>query len=203
MGLVRARRERKARALGHNSARPPPGQSVTEKWPVLHTGAVPRSDLDTWTLRVFGEIGGPIELTYAELRALPRTEVVLDIHCVTGWSRLGTRFAGVSWRDLAELAPPLPAARYVVAHAEHGYTANVPLATLARSDALLAWEADGEPLTPDHGWPLRLVVPGRYFWKSAKWLRALELTGDDRPGFWERRGYHNDADPFLQQRYAF
>jgi DMSO/TMAO reductase YedYZ molybdopterin-dependent catalytic subunit len=152
---------------------------------------------------VHGEVEAPIVLSYAELQALPQTDVTLDIHCVTRWSRFDVLFRGVRWRELASLARPTSAARFAVAHAEHGYTTNVPLAALEDPRALLAWEADGEPLTPEHGWPLRLIVPDRYFWKSAKWLRAIELTAVDRPGFWERYGYHNDADPFREQRYGF
>jgi DMSO/TMAO reductase YedYZ molybdopterin-dependent catalytic subunit len=152
---------------------------------------------------VHGEVEAPIVLSYAELQALPQTDVTLDIHCVTRWSRFDVPFRGVRWRELASLARPTSAARFAVAHAEHGYTTNVPLAALEDPRALLAWEADGEPLTPEHGWPLRLIVPDRYFWKSAKWLRAIELTAVDRPGFWERYGYHNEADPFREQRYGF
>jgi DMSO/TMAO reductase YedYZ molybdopterin-dependent catalytic subunit len=152
---------------------------------------------------VHGEVEAPIVLSYAELQALPQTDVTLDIHCVTRWSRFDVPFRGVRWRELASLARPTSAARFAVAHAEHGYTTNVPVAALEDPRALLAWEADGEPLTPEHGWPLRLIVPDRYFWKSAKWLRAIELTAVDRPGFWERYGYHNEADPFREQRYGF
>jgi DMSO/TMAO reductase YedYZ molybdopterin-dependent catalytic subunit len=126
-----------------------------------------------------------------------------DIHCVTRWSRFDVTFEGVHWRALEELVKPLPAARFVVAHAEEGYTANVPISFLRDPLSLLATHADGEPLAPEHGGPLRLVIPRKYFWKSAKWLRGIELTADDRPGFWERLGYHNDADPFEEERYGF
>jgi DMSO/TMAO reductase YedYZ molybdopterin-dependent catalytic subunit len=122
---------------------------------------------------------------------------------VTRWSRFDTSFRGVHWREIAKLVKPLPEARFVVAHSDQEFTANVPLAALEDEDSLVAWEADGEPLAPDHGWPLRLVVPSRYFWKSAKWLRGLELLHKDRPGFWERYGYHNDADYWKEQRYGF
>ena len=142
-------------------------------------------------------------LSWDELRALPSTEVTLDIHCVTRWSRFDTTFRGVHWRELAALVRPRASARFVVAHAEQGFTSNVPLSFLEADDALLAYEADGEPLTPEHGWPLRLVVPRKYFWKSAKWLRGIELLADDQPGFWERYDYHNDADYWLEQRYGF
>jgi DMSO/TMAO reductase YedYZ molybdopterin-dependent catalytic subunit len=201
--VFRARAERKVRDAGYDPARLPPGQYLTDKWPVLHAGEVPQVDLATWTFRVFGEVGQEIELSWAELNELPRTANVQDIHCVTRWSRFDTAFAGVHWRELARLAQPEPTARFVVAHAEHGFTSNVPVASIEADEALLATHADGEPLTPDHGAPLRLVVPGKYFWKSAKWLRALELTAVDQPGFWERYGYHNDADPWKEERYGF
>ena len=201
--MFRSKAEQKVIDAGYDPARLPPGQYLTEKWPVLHAGSVPRIDLATWNLRVFGEVDNPITLSWDELSALPATEITTDIHCVTRWSRFDARFKGVHWRDLAELCRPRPAARYVVAHAEQGFTANVPLEALEDPNALVVSEADGEPLTPDHGWPLRLVVPTKYFWKSAKWLRGLELTADDRPGFWERYGYHNDADYWREQRYNF
>jgi DMSO/TMAO reductase YedYZ molybdopterin-dependent catalytic subunit len=188
---------------GYDPARLPPGQYLTEKWPVLHAGTVPRTDLATWDFRVFGEFDEPLTLTWDEFKALPSTEITMDIHCVTRWSRFDTSFRGVHWRELARLVKPKPGARYVVAHAEQEFTANVPLTAIEDDQALLAYEADGEPLTPEHGWPLRLVVPHRYFWKSAKWLRGLELRYTDKPGFWERYGYHNDADFSKEQRYGF
>jgi DMSO/TMAO reductase YedYZ molybdopterin-dependent catalytic subunit len=170
---------------------------------VLHAGSVPRVDLATWDFTVSGQVEEPVTLTWDELRALPATEITIDIHCVTRWSRFDTSFRGVHWRDLAELVRPRPTARFVLAHAEQGFTSNVPLAAIEDENALLAYEADGDPLTPEHGWPLRLVVPSRYFWKSAKWLRGLELRSTDQPGFWERYGYHNDADFWSEQRYGF
>jgi DMSO/TMAO reductase YedYZ molybdopterin-dependent catalytic subunit len=203
MPLFRGKAEQKLIERGLDPARLPPGQYLTEKWPVLHAGSVPTVDLATWDFRVCGEVENPISLSYDELRSLPQTEVTTDIHCVTRWSRFDTSFRGVHWRDLAELVRPRETARFVVAHAEQGFTSNVPLEALDDENALVAWEADGEPLTPDHGWPLRLVVPSRYFWKSAKWLRALELLDHDQPGFWERYGYHNEADYRREQRYGF
>jgi DMSO/TMAO reductase YedYZ molybdopterin-dependent catalytic subunit len=201
--VFRSRAEKKVRDAGYDPARLPPGQYLTEKWPVLHAGSVPRTDLATWDFKVWGQVEEPLTLTWDELTSLPATEITLDIHCVTRWSRFDTSFRGVHWRELAERVRPKPTARFVVAHAEQGFTANVPLAAIEDDDALLAYEADGEPLTPDHGWPLRLVVPNRYFWKSAKWLRGLELCSTDQPGFWERYGYHNDADFMQEQRYGF
>jgi len=203
VSIFRSRAEKKLVERGLDPARLPPGQYLTEKWPVLHAGSVPRTDLATWDFKVFGEVESPITLTYEELHALPQTEVTIDIHCVTRWSRFDTSFRGVHWRELAKLVEPKPTARFVVAHAEQGFTSNVPLEALEDDSALIAWEADGEPLEPEHGWPLRLVVPSRYFWKSAKWLRGLELVATDQPGFWERYGYHNDADYWEEQRYSF
>ena len=201
--LFRTKAEQKVAELGYEPARLPPGQYLTEKWPILHAGSVPKTDLATWDLRVWGEVETPIRLSWDELKALPSTEITIDIHCVTRWSRFDTSFRGVHWSELAKLAQPKPSARFVVAHAEQGFTANVPLPALEDDHALLAYEADREPLTPDHGWPLRLVIPKKYFWKSAKWLRGIELLDHDQPGFWERYGYHNDADYWKEQRYGF
>jgi DMSO/TMAO reductase YedYZ molybdopterin-dependent catalytic subunit len=203
MVLFRSKAEQKVREAGYDPARLPPGQYLTEKWPVLHAGDVPRTDLAKWDFRIWGEVEQPLRLTWDEFSRLPTTEVTLDIHCVTRWSRFDASFRGVHWRELARLVEPSANARHVVAHAEQGFTANVPLDSLEDDQALLAFEADGEPLTPEHGWPLRLVIPHKYFWKSAKWLRGLELRADDQPGFWERYGYHNEADYWKEERYAF
>jgi DMSO/TMAO reductase YedYZ molybdopterin-dependent catalytic subunit len=203
MPLFRSKAEQKLVERGLDPARLPPGQYLTEKWPVLHAGSVPDTDLATWDFRVFGEVERPLTLTWAELQALPAREITVDIHCVTRWSRFDASFRGVHWSELEKLVEPKPYARFVVAHAEQGFTSNVPLEALEDKSALIAYEADGEPLTPDHGWPLRLVVPSRYFWKSAKWLRGLELRTTDQPGFWERYGYHNDADYWKEERYGF
>jgi DMSO/TMAO reductase YedYZ molybdopterin-dependent catalytic subunit len=201
--VFRSRAERKVAELGYDPARLPPGQHLTEKWPVLHAGTVPHTDLATWTFRVFGEVEEELELSWEEFDELPRTENVQDIHCVTRWSRFDTQFEGVHWRELELIARPKPTARFAIAHAEQGFTSNVPISFLRDEDALLATHADGDRLTPEHGWPLRLVIPGKYFWKSAKWLRAIELSAVDKPGFWERYGYHNDADPWREERYGF
>ena len=203
MPLFRSKAEQKLVERGLDPARLPPGQYLTEKWPVLHAGSVPKTDLATWDFQVFGEVERPLTLTWDELQHLPSSEITTDIHCVTRWSRFDASFRGVHWRELAKLAGPKPNARFVVAHAEQGFTSNLPLEALEADDALIAYEADGEPLAPEHGWPLRLVVPSRYFWKSAKWLRGLELRTTDQPGFWERYGYHNDADYWKEERYGF
>jgi DMSO/TMAO reductase YedYZ molybdopterin-dependent catalytic subunit len=201
--MFRAAAERKVRAAGYDPERLPPGQYLTEKWPVLHAGEIPHVDLASWTLRVFGAVEEEVTLDWDAFNALPRTENVQDIHCVTRWSRFDAEFEGVHWRELANLCRPRPEARFVIAHAEHDFTTNVPLASLEDERALLATHADGAPLAVEHGGPMRLVVPGTYFWKSAKWLRAIELSPVDRLGFWERYGYHNDADPWQEQRYSF
>ena len=180
----------------------PPGQYRTEKFPVLHYGSVPKADLASWDFRVYGEVDSPFTLTWAEFKALPRKTVATDIHCVTRWTRLDTTWEGVPIRHVLELAQVRPTATHVVSHAEQGYTANLPLSVLDDDDVLLADTFDGEPLEPEHGYPLRLVVPKRYFWKSSKWLRGLEFLDHDQLGFWERYGYNNDADPWKEERYS-
>ena len=203
MPLFRSKAEAKVREAGYDPARLPPRQYYTEKWPVLHAGEVPDVDIAAWRLAVTGEVDEPLSLSYDELRALPSREVTTDIHCVTRWSRFDARFKGVHWSELAKLCRPKPTAHFAIAHAEHGFTANVPLAALEDEHALVVYEADGEPLTPEHGRPVRLVIPSRYFWKSAKWLTGIELSSIDKPGFWERYGYHNEADYWQEQRYGF
>jgi DMSO/TMAO reductase YedYZ molybdopterin-dependent catalytic subunit len=191
-------RERSAQA---ERDRLPPGQFVTNGWPVLHYGGVPKFDPQTWDFRVWGLVERPIRLSYDEFRALPVVEVVCDVHCVTRWSKLGMRWEGVPMRHVLDLVHPLPEARFAIAHAEAGFTTNLPVEAIMDDDVLLAYRADGHDLTPEHGWPLRLLVPKRYFWKSAKWLRGLEFTAEDHPGFWEQNGYNNSADPWKEERY--
>jgi DMSO/TMAO reductase YedYZ molybdopterin-dependent catalytic subunit len=201
--MFRSKAEKKVMELGYDPARLPQGEYLTEKWPVLHAGSLPHIDLARWEFRVWGEVETPLTLRWAQFSALPTVEVTQDIHCVTRWSRFDATFTGVPWSTIRELVVPRPSARYAIAHAEHEYTANVPASSLDLEGAMLATHADGEPLTLEHGWPMRLIVPGKYFWKSAKWLRGIELSTSDKPGFWERYGYHNDADPLHEQRYAF
>jgi DMSO/TMAO reductase YedYZ molybdopterin-dependent catalytic subunit len=183
-------------------ARVPPGQYVTPKWPVLHYGSVPRTDLATWDFKVWGEIDNPFSFTWNEFKQMPRKSVHCDIHCVTRWSRLDMDFSGVPIRHILERAQLKPGAHFVLAHCEQGYTANLPLSVLDDDDVLLADEANGEPLEPEHGYPLRLVVPKRYFWKSAKWIRGLQFLSQDMLGFWERYGYNNNADPWKEERFS-
>ena len=180
----------------------PPGQVKTDKWPVLHYGQVPRVDLAAWDFKVYGLVAQPQRWTWDEFEALPRVQVRSDIHCVTRWSRYDNLWEGVSLREVLHRAGPTPEAHFALIHAEQGFTTNLPLEELANDDVLLADTHDGAPLTPDHGWPLRLVVPRRYFWKSAKWIRSIELSATDRPGFWEQNGYHNEADPWREERFS-
>jgi DMSO/TMAO reductase YedYZ molybdopterin-dependent catalytic subunit len=182
--------------------RTPPGQYLTEKWPVLHYGSVPSTNLASWDFRVWGEVEQPFSFTWAEYKAMPRKAVHTDIHCVTRWSRLDVDFEGVPIQHILERAQLKPSARFVLAHCEQGYTANLPLERLDDDDVLLCDTADGAPLTPDHGYPLRLLVPKRYLWKSAKWVKDIIFIDKDRLGFWEVRGYHNRADPWLEERFS-
>jgi DMSO/TMAO reductase YedYZ molybdopterin-dependent catalytic subunit len=180
----------------------PPGQYRTEKFPVLHYGSVPKIDLATWDFKVYGLVDSPFTLTWQQFRELPRKTVATDIHCVTRWTKLDTTWEGVPIQHVLELAQLRPSVSHVLAHSEQGYTANLPLSILDDDDVLLADTFDGQPLEPEHGYPLRLLVPKRYFWKSAKWLRGLEFLDHDQLGFWERYGYHNDADPWKEERYS-
>jgi DMSO/TMAO reductase YedYZ molybdopterin-dependent catalytic subunit len=181
----------------------PPGQSLTEKFPVLHYGPVPNyPDLSQWDLRVFGLVEEEKSFSFEDIVALPRTQVTADIHCVTRWSKVDTVWEGVLLRDFFQYVKIGPDAKFVIAHCEYGYTTNLPLEAMLDDNVLLAYHFDGKPLGPDHGYPLRTFVPGRYFWKSAKWLRGLELSAEDKLGFWEQAGYHNKADPWLEQRFS-
>lgn len=186
--------------------RVPPGQYVTEKFPVLHYGDVPAyANLEaTWDFRVFGALQTPQTFSYTDFRALPTVTIEnIDIHCVTRWSKLATRWTGVRFTELLRHISPLNSdAAFVLAHSEGNYTANLPLEVLMDDDVLLAYQFDGAELAPEHGYPLRLLVPKKYFWKSAKWLRGLEFLTQDQLGFWERYGYSNHADPWLEERYA-
>lgn len=185
----------------NDDARVPPGQFVTEKFPVLHYGSTPiYANLDKWDFRVFGLVEEPLRLTWQQLMQLPRATQTVDIHCVTRWSKLDTTWTGIPWRELMKIIKVKPEATHVMAHCEHGFTANLSLEVLDDDDTMLAFEYDGQPLEPDHGYPLRLLVPKRYFWKSAKWLRGVEFMAEDRAGFWERNGYHMEGDPWREER---
>ncbi|MEX0985053.1 MAG: molybdopterin-dependent oxidoreductase [Actinomycetota bacterium] len=185
------------------AARVPPGNRLVKTWPVLHFGSVPRFDGVTWDLQVRGSVANPFTLSYDELRALPTARIDADMHCVTGWTTLDNTWEGVPFGAIRDMASPSPEAAWVIAHGANGYTSNLSLAAMDEDDVLLAWRNHGEDLSPDHGWPLRLVVPKRYAWKSAKWLTALEFTDKNRRGFWEERGYHVHAEPFAEERYSY
>lgn len=191
----------------------PPGQLLTERFPVLHYGPVPHTEFEDWVFMVWGEVETPLRLNWAEFNALPRTRVRMDLHCVTTWSKLDTEWEGVHLRTLLEtgLVKPLPGASYVIQHAELGFTANLPLDLMLQENFLLATHYNGQRLSPQHGYPLRGVcgaIPGRtdlrdlYLWKGAKWLRGLEFSSSDQLGFWEQAGYHNTGNVWLEQRRA-
>lgn len=184
------------------AGRVPPGNHLAKGWPVLHYSPAPQFDESTWDFKVTGLCGDPFTLSYAELKALPNTTLTADFHCVTGWSALDFAWTGVSFRTLAEMAHPAPEAKWVTAHCEYGYTSNLSLEAMMDDDVLVAWAKDGQDIEVDHGFPLRLVVPKRYAWKSAKWLRGLEFTEQNVRGFWEVRGYHIHADPWTEERYS-
>ena len=187
---------------GIDASRLPPGQYLTQRFPVLHVGDVTTYKPGEWSLQVFGLVANGFTLSLDELRELPSTTITTDIHCVTKWSKFDTSWRGVRVRDLFTRAAASTDATHVMGHAEQGYTANLPLADLMGDNALVAYEYDGEEIEPIHGGPVRLVVPHLYFWKSPKWLRGLELRSSDALGFWERNGYHMYGDPFLEQRFS-
>jgi DMSO/TMAO reductase YedYZ molybdopterin-dependent catalytic subunit len=183
--------------------RVPPGQRLVKGWPVLHYGPIPTFDEATWDFEISGSVDNPISLTYAELKALGPADVHADMHCVTGWSTLDNEWTGIPFRVLVEKAKPKPDAKWVITHCDYGYTSDLSLQAMLDDDVLVAWAHNGEPLAPEHGFPLRLVVPKRYAWKSAKWLRGLEFAEQNKRGFWEVRGYHVHADPWREERYSY
>jgi DMSO/TMAO reductase YedYZ molybdopterin-dependent catalytic subunit len=197
-GSERKQLERAMREAG----RLPPGQSATLKWPVLHEGGVPRFEPQTWDFRVTGLVEAPVRLRWSDFAALPMKEVVADMHCVTRWSRFDVRWEGVPFTEVMKLVRARPGADFAMVHGENGYTSNVPLADLMRPTTLFALKHNGEPLPAEHGYPVRLVVPHLYAWKSVKWVRGLELMEHDAPGFWEQNGYHIYGDPFREQRFS-
>lgn len=196
--LGRRKQEEEMRKAG----RLPPGQTLTNKFPVLTYGPNPKFDPATWTFRVFGEVERELSWTWDEFLKLPTVKITCDIHCVTRWSKFDTVWEGVPFKHIAELAGMKPSAKHIIAHCDLGYTTNVPVEDMMRDNVLLAYKYDGEFLDPDHGAPLRTLVPHLYFWKSAKFLRALEFSPVDKPGFWEQAGYHNYGDPFKEQRHG-
>jgi DMSO/TMAO reductase YedYZ molybdopterin-dependent catalytic subunit len=199
LSFLRRRPSERERSLGD---RLPPGQYLSEKWPVLHYGSTPRVDLATWDFRIDGLVDRSLRLSYAELQQLPRTELQADIHCVTRWSLFDSTWGGIRISELLKLVQVDPSATHVLVHAEHGYTTNLSLDDFLRPENMLVDTRNGEPISPEHGWPLRLFVPHLYFWKSAKWVRGFEFLSRDRPGFWESYGYHNHGDPWREERYG-
>lgn len=185
-----------------SEGRLPAGQSLTNKFPVLTYGPNPKFDPNTWDIKVFGEVEKEMRWSWAEFLQIPTVTITCDIHCVTRWSKFDTLWEGVPFTEFIKLFGVKPTAKYVIAHCDYGYTTNLPLETMLEDDVLLAYKYDGKWLEPDHGAPVRTLVPKRYFWKSAKFLRALEFSPVDKPGFWEQAGYHNDGDPFKEERYG-
>jgi DMSO/TMAO reductase YedYZ molybdopterin-dependent catalytic subunit len=200
-GLFSGDERRKKEREMHAARRLPPGQSLTLKWPVLHYGSVPEFDPAKWGFRIWGEVEAAVRWSWSEFGALPRIESVSDFHCVTRWSRFDNRWKGVAFREILKQVKPTAEASHVLVHAGQGFTANVPLADLDRDDVLLATHHDGQPLSLDHGYPLRLIVPHLYAWKSVKWVKGLEFLNHDVAGFWEKNGYHMYGDPFKEQRF--
>ena len=188
----------------NRDGRTPPGQFLSERFPVLTYGETVRyPNLNGWDLRVFGLVGAEKRFSWADLMALPQQTQTVDIHCVTRWSKLDTTWTGIAWRDFLKLIDVDPAATHVMAHCDLGYTTNIGLDVLDDDDTMLAHLYDGKPLDAEHGYPMRLLVPKKYFWKSAKWLRGLEFMQSDLPGFWERHGYHMQGDPWLEERFGW
>jgi DMSO/TMAO reductase YedYZ molybdopterin-dependent catalytic subunit len=184
--------------------RVPPNQNVTTSFPVLHYGNVPYyKNLDEWSLRIFGLVESETTLTFGDLLSMPQNTSANDIHCVTGWSKLDNSWEGISTQELAKLAKPKANPKYVILHAEEGWTTNLPIEDFLKESSLLAHTHNGMRLTPEHGSPLRAVIPHLYFWKSAKWLRAIEFTNENKPGFWENNGYHMYGDPWKEQRLSW
>jgi DMSO/TMAO reductase YedYZ molybdopterin-dependent catalytic subunit len=184
------------------ASRVPPGQQLTVKWPVLQYGAVPNVDLTTWSFEITGLVEKSSRFNWQEFLALPRATRTNDIHCVTRWTKLDNAWDGIAVKDVLAHTRPTAKATHVLVHAEHGFTANLALSDFDRDENLFALRHNGEPLTPEHGWPLRLVVPHLYFWKSVKWVRGLEFLNHDVPGFWEQNGYHMRGDPWTEERYS-
>lgn len=182
--------------------RVPPGQRLVQEWPVLHAGKVPAFDESSWRFRIFGLVEEEVALTFQQFRALPMVKVYSDIHCVTGWSMLDMVWEGVAAEQIRELAKISTEAKFVMVHGQGGYTTNLPLEDFFQDDVLFAHRVDEADLTPEHGYPLRLVVPRLYFWKSAKWANGVEFMKEDRPGFWEDYGYHMHGDPWKEERYG-
>lgn len=203
MGLLDARKTRREREEElRRQGRLPAGQSLTDEFPVLTYGPIPRFNPETWDLRLFGTITNELRWNWETFQQLPTVQITTDIHCVTRWSKFDTVWEGVQFKHIAELAGMKPETKHIIAHCDYGYTTNVPVEDMLRDNVLLAYKYDGKLLEPEHGGPVRTLVPHLYFWKSAKFVRALEFSVEDKPGFWEVNGYHNYGDPFKEERYS-
>jgi DMSO/TMAO reductase YedYZ molybdopterin-dependent catalytic subunit len=196
------RKKEREEAQDQYQDRLPPGQSLTMKWPVLHFGSIPRFNPAAWDFNIWGLVKQPKRFTWAEFSALPTVTQVSDMHCVTHWSKFDSLFEGIPVAEVMKQVELLPEAKYVMVHADPGYTTNLPLEDFLDDDVTFVLKYEGQPLTPEHGYPVRLLVPKLYLWKSAKWVRGLEFMAEDRPGFWEQYGYHNHGDPWQEERYG-
>jgi len=183
-------------------SRVPPGQYITEKFPVLHYGGIPEIDIEKWRFRIFGLVEKELTMTFQEFNSLPHTITISDIHCVTGWSKLDNQWEGISTQEIKKIAKIQDNARFVIVHAENGFTTNLSMEDFFSPDVIFALKHNGNILTPEHGYPVRLVVPHLYFWKSAKWVRGVEFTHKNIPGFWESHGYHMRGDPWKEERFS-
>lgn len=195
------KQQREAEQAGKQD-RLPPGQALTQKWPVLHIGNIPRFNPMAWDFYIRGNVKEPKRFTWQEFSALPTTTQISDMHCVTRWSKFDSHFEGIPVAEVMKHVALLPDTSHVLVHADPGYTTNLPLEDFLDDDVMFALKYEGQPLTPDHGYPVRLLVPKLYLWKSAKWVRGLEFLAADRPGFWEQYGYHNHGDPWQEERYG-
>ena len=201
--MIRKSKLQKPRLQSYKANEVPPGQFITDKWPVLTFGTTPQVQLKNWQFLVFGLVEDEVELTWEQFRALPQSAVTADFHCVTQWTRLDNHWGGVLFKDVFRLIRPLPEARYVMVHCFGDYSTNLSLRVLMEDDVIFAHSHDGTPLDPDHGGPLRLVIPKRYGWKSAKWVMALQFMANDEPGFWEANDYDNNGNPWMEERFKY
>ncbi|RCW71921.1 sulfite oxidase-like oxidoreductase [Saliterribacillus persicus] len=203
--MKKADRLKKAKTPPRNEKygdRLPPGQTLTKKFPILHEGEVPEYDMNTWSLRVFGEVEDEKTFSYDDLMKMPQTTIVRDIHCVTRWSKFDNTFTGVKFSDFLKALNIKDNVKHVMVYGDQDYESNIPLEDLLHDDILIAHSYENEPLTPQHGYPFRLIVPHLYFWKSVKWITAIEFLEEDRPGFWERNDFHNYGDPYKEERFS-
>jgi DMSO/TMAO reductase YedYZ molybdopterin-dependent catalytic subunit len=201
--VIRKSKLRKPLLQSHSATGVPPGQFITDKWPVLTFGTTPQIQLKNWRFLVFGLVEDEVELTWEQFLTLPQSSITADFHCVTQWTRLDNHWGGVLFKNVFKLIRPLPEAQYVMVHCFGDYSTNLSLRVLMEDDVIFAHSHDGTPLEPDHGGPLRLVIPKRYGWKSAKWVMALQFMANDEPGFWEAHDYDNNGNPWMEERFNY